>query len=121
MLEFDHIIAPVTRDRFLTDYWNKSFLFQKGEPGRFAHLLSWDELNRILEQHRLSPPRFRLMQEGLTLEPARYMSPGAGGLPQLNSGKLAACLAGGATLVLDCVEELAPSIRNLAISFSDAL
>jgi len=49
------------------------------------------------------------------------MSPGAGGVPQLNSGKLAACLSGGATLVLDCVEEVAPSVRNLAASFRNAL
>jgi len=121
MLEFDHIIAPLTRAQFFADYWNKSFLFKKGEAGRFNHLFSWEELNKVLEQHRLSPPRFRLTQEGRTLDPLRYMSPGAGGLPQLNSGKFAACLADGATLVLDCVEELAPNVRKLATSFRDAL
>jgi hypothetical protein len=64
MLEFDHVIAPLTRDQFFTDYWNKSFLAAKGAPGRFTDLLGWDELNAILEQHRLSPPRFRLTHEG---------------------------------------------------------
>ncbi|MBA2588331.1 MAG: cupin [Alphaproteobacteria bacterium] len=121
MLEFDHIIAPLTRDQFFADYWNKSFIAAKGKAGRFANLLGWEELNAILEQHRLSPPRFRLTQEGRTIEPFRYMSPGAGGISQLNSGKLAACLSGGATLVLDCVEELAPRVRQLAASFRDAL
>lgn len=121
MLEFDQAIAPLTRDRFLADHWTKSFLAAKGAAGRFAGLLGWDELNAILEQHRLSPPRFRLTHEGRTLEPLRYMSPGAGGALQLNAGKLAACLSGGATLVLDCVEELAPNVRKLASSFRDAL
>ena len=121
MLEFDHVIAPLTRDQFFADYWNKSFLAAKGAAGRFTGLLGWDELNSILEQHRLSPPRFRLTHEGRAIEPFRYMSPGAGGALQLNSGKLAACLSGGATLVLDCVEELAPRVRKLAASFRDAL
>lgn len=121
MLEFDEVIAPLTRDRFLADYWNKSFLVAKGAAGRFADLLGWGELNAILEQHRLSPPRFRLTHEGRAIEPLRYMSPGAGGAPQLNAGKLAACLSDGATLVLDCVEELAPKVRALAVSFREAL
>jgi ribosomal protein L16 Arg81 hydroxylase len=121
MLEFNHILAPLTRDRFLSDYWNTSFLAAKGVPGRFADLLSWDELNAILEQGQLSPPRLRLTHEGRAIEPFRYMSPGVGGAPQLNSGKLAACLSGGATLVLDRVEELAPKVRALAASFRDAL
>jgi len=121
MLEFDDVIAPLTRDQFLMDYWNKSVLAAKGPAGRFTDLLGWDELNGILEQHQLSPPRLRLTHEGRAIEPFRYMSPGAGGTPQLNSGKLAACLSGGATLVLDRVEELAPKVRKLAASFRNAL
>src|SRR3979409_1562494 len=100
MLEFDHVIAPLTRDRFLAEYWNKSLLFTKGTPGRFADLLDWDELNAILEQHRLYPPRFRLTREGRNIETFRYTTPSADGIPRLNSGKLAACLAAGATIVL---------------------
>ena len=45
MLEFDHVIAPLTRDRFLAEFWNKSFLAAKGTPGRFSDLLGWDDLN----------------------------------------------------------------------------
>jgi len=121
MLEFDHVIAPLTRDQFLAEYWNKSLLVSKGTPGRFAELLDWDELNAILEQHRLYPPRFRLTREGRNIETFRYTTPSAGGIPRLNAGKLAACLAAGATIVLDCVEELAPKVRQLVSSFRDAL
>lgn len=121
MLEFDHVIAPLTRDRFLSEFWSKSVLVAKGTPGRFAGLLGWDDLNAILEQHRLHPPRFRLLQEGRNIEAFRYSTLSAGGAPRLNSGKLAACLSAGATLVLDCVEELAPRVSQLASSFRDAL
>ena len=121
MLEFDDIIAPLTREQFFADYWTRSFLAARGTPGRFAGLLGWDELNAILEQHRLAPPRFRLSNGGQALEPLQYMSPGPGGVAQINPGKLAACLSSGATLVLDCVEELAPRVRGLAASFRGAL
>src|SRR5689334_6272714 len=108
MLEFDHVIAPLTRSRFLADHWGKSFLVAKGTPGRFRELLDWKELNAILEQHRLYPPRFRLTHEGRNIDHFRYTTSSAGGIPRLNAGKLAACLSAGATIVLDCVEELAP-------------
>ncbi len=121
MLDFDHVIAPLTRDRFLADFWNKSFLVAKGTAGRFSGLLGWDELNAILEQHRLHPPRFRLLHEGRNIETFRYTTLSADGIPRLNAGKLAACLSAGATLVLDCMEELAPRVSQLASSFRDAL
>jgi ribosomal protein L16 Arg81 hydroxylase len=121
LLEFDQVIAPLTRDQFLGDYWNKSFLVSKGKAGRFAGLLGWDELNTILEQHRLYPPRFRLTREGRNIETFRYTTPSAGGIPRLNAGKLAACLSAGATIVLDGVEEMASGVRDLVSSFRDAL
>ena len=121
MLEFDDVIAPLTREQFFADYWGKSFLPTKGRSGRFTDLLGWDELSSILEQQWLSPPRLRLTHEGRAIEPFRYMSPGVGGTLQLNSGKLSACLSGGATLVLDRVEELTPKVRKLSASFRDAL
>ena len=71
MLEFDQVIAPLTRDQFLADYWSKSFLAAKGKAGRFSDLLGWDELNAILEQHRLYPPGFRLIYEGRNIETFR--------------------------------------------------
>lgn len=121
MTEFDHVIAPLTRDQFLGEYWTQSFLVSKGKAGRFSGLLGWDELNAILEQHRLHPPRFRLTHEGRNVDTFRYTTLAAGGTPRLNSGKLAACLAAGATLVLEGMEELAPRVRELASSFRDAL
>ena len=121
MPTFDDVIAPLSREAFFSRYWTRSFLVAKGAPGRFAGLLGWDDLNAILEEHRLGPPRLRLSNGGQAVEPIRYMSPGAGGIARLNPGKLAACLSGGATLVLDCVEELAPKVRKLAASFREVL
>lgn len=120
-MNFDEVIAPLSRQDFLSDHWGKSFTHMKGTAGRFTGLLTWDDLNAILERHRLSPPRFKLAQDGRSLDPGRYLSPGLGGTPRLDSGKFAACLAGGATLILDAVEELAPRVRDLSDSFREVL
>jgi len=120
-MNFDQVIAPLSRESFLSGHRGKAFLRMKGVPGRFTDLLTWDDLNAILEQHRLGPPRLKLAQDGRPVDPAHYLSPGLGGMRRLDSGKLATCLAGGATLILDAVEELAPRVRDLSDSFRDAL
>ena len=120
-MQFDEVIAPLTRQDFLSGAWGKAFRRLRGAPGRFAHLLTWDELNAALEQHRLAPPRFRLVRDGRPLDPGLYMGAGIGGAPRIHSGKTVACLADGATLILECVEELAPRVRALSESFREVL
>jgi ribosomal protein L16 Arg81 hydroxylase len=119
---FDEVISPLTREDFLTNYWGKSFVRLPGRPARFESLLPWSELNEILERHRLQPPRFRLFQDGKPVEPSRYLSfRGEASQGSLKSADLMNCLSGGATLVLDQVDELAPRVRQLAADFEDAL
>lgn len=120
-MEFDQLIAPVPRADFLQKYWNISFVRMPGGSDRFANLFSWDELNAVLEQHRLAPPRLRLFQDGRPIDPARYVLGPHMGVPRLDPGGLAACLAQGATLVLNDAHELAPRIRDLMHQFQDVL
>ncbi len=122
-MEFDQVIAPLGKDAFLSDHWEKSWLHLPGATGRFSDLLSWDDLGEILENTRMAPPHIRLSKDGQTVEPERYVHtpPGAGNLPHVDFGRLVALLAEGATLVLQSVEEVAPRIRALSHSFRDAL
>jgi len=122
-MDFDQVIAPLGRDGFLTGHWEKSWLHLPGPPDRFSDLLSWDELGAILENTRMAPPHIRLSKDGHLIEPERYMHtpPGPGHLPHIDSGRLTALLADGATLVLQGVEDLAPKVRALSESFRDAL
>ena len=112
-MELDELIAPLSRQAFLSDYWGRKFLHMPGTPGRFAGLMGWDDLNAILEQSRLAPPRLKLTQNGQSVDPARYLMNGMDGAPRVDSGRFVACLAQGASLVIDCIEELAPRV-NLA-------
>ncbi|HEX4270423.1 MAG TPA: cupin domain-containing protein [Rhizomicrobium sp.] len=121
MTGFDQVVAPLGADAFLQNYWLKSFVHIPGQAGRFADLLRWDELNAILEQHRLTPPRLKLYKDGQPLDPAQYLTPTMFGVPRLDAGGLATCLAQGASLILDDAQEVAPRVRDLIQSFQDVL
>ncbi len=87
------------------------------QADRFSDLLTWPALNRILDTHRLEPPRLRLALAGATVPLSAYcerrtyrrMPPWEAPRPHL----LAEQLRGGATLVLDAVEELHPPVGEM--------
>jgi hypothetical protein len=121
MLDFAEVVSPLGASAFLKDYWLKQFVHIHGTPGRFSGLLTWSDLNAILEQHRLTPPRLKLYRDGQPVDPARYLTPAMFGVPRLDAGGLAVCLAEGASLILDDAQEVAPKLRGLIHSFQDVL
>lgn len=117
---FDRIISPVTRESFLSEFWGRSFLHVAGQTGRFTHLLPWSELNSILERHRLEPPRLTLVRNDKPVDPSLFIGV-SGSRSGLKPAGLMNCLAEGATLVLDYVDELAPAVGQLAEAFQEVL
>lgn len=120
-MEFDQVIAPLSRDKFVRDHWNKAFARMQGPAERFQALFGWDELNAVLEQHRLTPPRLALYKDGQPVDPARYVTPPHMGTPRIDSGGLAVCVAEGATLILNDAQEISPRLRALMQQFQGAL
>jgi ribosomal protein L16 Arg81 hydroxylase len=96
-----------------------------GAAGRFADLVSWTELNRILRQHRLDFPRLRLALDGEVVPAHTYtdMVPSRrnGLVPTLSAAPLTEHLRRGATLVLDSVHEMVEPVAELAISLEHEL
>ena len=117
---FDDLLSPMGRAEFLEKFWGHSFVRLTGEKGRFSSLLSWDDLNQILEHHRLTPPRLRLFRDGKHVEPQRYLGRQYGA-QRLRPASLANLLSGGATLILDRVDELSPGVRDVTEAFEEAL
>ena len=112
------ILAPEPLDTFLSETFGQSFLHVQGEAGKFAGLLPWEELNAILEEHRLQPPRLRLTREGKPVPSDSYLSfqtdRKGQPIPRLNAAALTTHLREGATLVLDAVDELQRPVRRIA-------
>jgi ribosomal protein L16 Arg81 hydroxylase len=119
-MNFEQVLASIGTARFLSEYWTKKPLYVKGEKGRFEHVFSWADLNRILTWHPPPQPQLRLFQEGSMVDLRRYIDGPVGNL-RLNPGGLMALLAQGATMIMDGVQEVSPSILDLTSSFEDAL
>jgi len=114
-IDFDQIIAPLTRERFLAEYWTKKFLHLAGPKGRFTPILPWEELSHILEWHPPPQPQLRMFQEGVMVDLRRYIDGPVGSL-KLNAGGLIALLGQGATMVLDSLHEVSPAVAHLTQS-----
>ena len=116
---FEQFIAPLTRERFLAEFWEKKFLHLSGVRGRFTPLLPWEELNEILEWHSPPQPAIRLYLDGKAVDPQRYIEGPPGGM-RLNAGGLIASLSH-ASLIMDSVQEAAPRVAGLAGMLQDVL
>ena len=120
-MDFDSLIAPLSREKVLRDHWNRSFVRMQGPAGRFDGLFGWEDLNAVLETHRLTPPRLLLYKDGQPLDPARYVTAPHMGTPRIDSGGLAVCVAEGATLILNDAQELSPKLRDVMNAFQEVL
>jgi Cupin superfamily protein len=115
----EKLLDPCPQEEFIASSWGKTYQHVPGKKGKFSHLLPWDQLNRILQQHRLDFPRLRLTQNGKSLPANSYLRYAAAGrrkipIPRLQSDKLTQQLREGATLVFDAVDELSEPLRELA-------
>jgi Cupin superfamily protein len=112
------LVGPDAVDAYLRESYGRRLFRQAGPSDRFQALLSWSDLNRILEDHRLSPPRLRLARDGASLPEDLYTRPQTSrrGLAYavLEPAGLREQLRAGATLILDNVDQLHPPVRALA-------
>jgi hypothetical protein len=115
----EKLLEPCPQEEFIASSWGKTYQHVPGWPGKFSHLLPWNQLNKILQQHRLDFPRLRLTQNGQSLPANSYLRYATGGrrkisIPRLQQDKLTQQLREGATLVLDAVDELTETLFELA-------
>jgi len=110
------LVAPVAVDDFLSTYWLKQYLFCRGPEDRFSGLISWTEINQILERHWRETYRFRLARQGRDLDPASYADLG-GFTPRIRARDVTELLRGGATLSFDAIDEVHRPLTRLAEAF----
>jgi len=111
----DNLLSPTSGDQFLRDYFGKCFLHLTGSKGKFSSLVPWNELNRVLEEHRIGSPRLRVVQCGKPIPVETYLSKPDSIGPRLRAPELTNLLAQGATLVVDAFDELYKPVRDLAV------
>jgi hypothetical protein len=115
-----NILAPLSMRAFLDAYWRQKCLHITNRANFYQDLFSWTDLNTVLATQRLTYPRVRLVEKGITLthEETFYESRDRRNRPvsRLNSIVVHQCLRRGGLLVFDCIEETTINLQLLAAS-----
>jgi hypothetical protein len=120
-LTFQETIGDLRVAEFLTRIWGESFAHITGKRGRFHPLLSWSEVNGMLQKHRLEPPRLRLVRSGEFAPKSSYLRYEGAGVPFVVPERLSALLRDGYTLIVDAVDDMVDGVMQLAEDFERVL
>ncbi|MGW0708161.1 cupin domain-containing protein [Streptomyces sp. NPDC002643] len=114
-----NLAAHLGQDEFLAQVLHRHHRHVPAALTNPGSLITWDDVNTILATHRLEPPRFRLSADGEMLPAYRYTAPVTTRRHtvwhRLHPAELHACLAEGASLVIDAVDELHPPVGRAAM------
>lgn len=96
----------------------KDFTRAKISPTDASRLGTWADVNEALVSNRLEPPRIRLFQDGTPVESDRFMRPRvnrrAVSYGEIDFAAIEGLLRAGASLAIDSIDEIVPSIREAA-------
>ena len=123
---FADILAPLSEDEFFSEYFDKAPLHVKGNPDKFADLMSWQALNGLLDMTSIwSSVSLGLHLDGKFVKPAAYCIPGPDRSDQQGmlpiTGKVHALLAQGATLVCNNIDRLNPAMSTFAGAIEETI
>ena len=118
MLSLDDLLAPITSSVFHADYDDRKPLHIPAAPGAAKQtLLDWGRFNALLDQTSIwTAQSLKVLYNGQRVPPPRYChdaATGSGTANRPSPAKVKVLLAQGASLVLDEVQDLVPSIRAL--------
>ncbi|PZT72442.1 MULTISPECIES: cupin domain-containing protein [unclassified Streptomyces] len=120
-----NLAAHLGQDEFLAQVYHRRHHHVPTVLPNPSQLISWDDVNTILATHRLEPPRFRLSADGKMLPAYLYTAPVATRRhtvwQRLHPAELRARLADGASLVIDAIDELLPSVGRSAMELEQWL
>jgi len=118
IMNFEQLVQPVRVDEFFANHFGRTPLHIPGQPDKFASVMSWDELNRMLGMDVWDPNTLQLVLNKQRVPPAAYsqttVNRGQRQILQPDSAKVMELLGRGASLVLNNIETLHPGILAVA-------
>lgn len=118
---FAETLGTTSVDDFLRHTWGRTFAHLPGKAGRFHDVLSWNDVNGILQKQRLEPPRLRLVRKGEFAAKSSYLRYEGNRIPHVVPEKLSERLRDGYTLIIDAVDDMADGVLRLAEDFQRVL
>ena len=118
-LAFADLIAPLSTEDFFKSYAGKKPIHIPGPADKFTFAMSWDHLNRILNQTAIwTPHTLQLVLDTNMVRPDQYSREGFGRDGNLtllaDFEKVRTFLRHGASLVLNEIETLNPGLKSIA-------
>ncbi|SHI72167.1 Ribosomal protein L16 Arg81 hydroxylase, contains JmjC domain [Roseomonas rosea] len=119
------LLAPMDPARFLAEFNDKQPLHIKGGAAKFAHVLSWAGIDRLLNQtHIWSSQSLKLQMDTQPVPPEAYCirATGRDNTPvmQPEAGRLREWVAKGASVVLNDVDSLTPGLTSVSEALENA-
>jgi len=119
-ITFAETLGATRVDDFLARTWGRTLAHLPGARGRFHGILSWSEVNGMLQKHRLQPPRLRLVRRGEFASKSDYLR-FEGNVPFVVPEKLSQRLRDGYTLIIDAVDDMTDGVMQAAEDFERVL
>ena len=119
------LLAPITPERFFAEFHDRQPLHIQGHPARFAEVLDWAAINRLLDMtHIWSETSFRLVLDSVAVPPPQYSAKATSrdGAPVLQpvAAKVQDWVRRGASVVMNDVDSLTPGLAAVSAALEDA-
>jgi ribosomal protein L16 Arg81 hydroxylase len=123
-MRFDELIAPVTAERFTSEFYGRKPLHVPDAPeSKRAKLIDWPRLNALLAiRSHWTEANIKLLMNSRAVAPDFYMREAetiGGRSRRADLAKVDLFLAMGASLVANSVEDISPEIRSVTSDLGD--
>ncbi|MBY0336561.1 MAG: cupin domain-containing protein [Acetobacteraceae bacterium] len=125
-MTLDDLLAPLGAEKFFAEYHDKQPLHLKGDPAKFAQVLSWRQINRLLDMtHAWSSHSLQLVMDGVPVPAAEYCTQATGRdanerLMQPVTARVREWVAKGASIVMNDVDSLTPGLAAVSNAIEGA-
>jgi hypothetical protein len=122
-MRFEDLIAPLSTEEFLRQWYGKRPLHNPGENSGSRSLIGWNKLSELLAlPSHWSEANIKLIYNGVPVAGDLYLDSVdtlGGTVRRANPAKVDVLLQMGASLMAGAVHEISPDIRALAASLSE--
>lgn len=119
------LLSPVTPEQFFADHYDKAPLHVRGGAGKFAQVLSWRQVNRLLDMtHIWSGASLKLVMDSQAIPPEQFctrtMGRDGAQLMQPDAKLVQGWIAKGASVVMNDVDSLTPGLASVSNALESA-
>ncbi|WP_431282421.1 cupin domain-containing protein [Humitalea sp. 24SJ18S-53] len=117
--DLDALLAPVTAETFMAEHYDKAPLHVVGGLAKFAHVLSWRQINRLLDMtHIWSATSLKLVMDSQTLPAEQFCTRQVGRdgmqVMQPDAALVRQWVGRGASVVMNDVDSLTPGLAGVS-------